>query len=117
MNVSVAAIDRGDNRATPHTPWPLVQPLAKRVPKPTSSPASASWPPQAEIATGIASPLTRRASRQPPIKPAMKSARQSLPVTGTSRPATIPLIPAMRPVVSSSRLAEIPMSVPPIVAV
>ena len=39
MKVIVAAIERGDSRPMPHTPWPLVQPPAWRVPKPTSSPA------------------------------------------------------------------------------
>ena len=42
MNVSVAAIERGESRPTPHTPWPLVQPLPSRVPKPTSRPAAIS---------------------------------------------------------------------------
>ena len=37
--ISVAVIDRTDNRAIPHTPCPLVQPLPSRVPKPTSTPA------------------------------------------------------------------------------
>jgi hypothetical protein len=35
---AVAAIECGDRRATPHTPWPLVQPEPKRVPMPTSRP-------------------------------------------------------------------------------
>ncbi len=42
MNVAVAASDRGDSRASPHTPWPLVHPFASRVPTPTSNPAAIS---------------------------------------------------------------------------
>jgi hypothetical protein len=40
MNTAVAAIERTDSLAMPHTPWPEVQPLASRVPKPTSRPAA-----------------------------------------------------------------------------
>jgi hypothetical protein len=39
MKDKVAAIERGERRATPQTPWPLVQPLPSLVPKPTSRPA------------------------------------------------------------------------------
>ena len=42
MKVTVAAIERGDRRAMPQTPCPLVQPLPRRVPNPTSSPAAIS---------------------------------------------------------------------------
>src|SRR3546814_4775518 len=38
MNAPVAAIERGDRRERPQTPWPLVQPLPSLVPKPTISP-------------------------------------------------------------------------------
>jgi len=40
MNTKVAAIERGERRAMPHTPWPEVQPPPSRVPKPTSRPAA-----------------------------------------------------------------------------
>jgi hypothetical protein len=40
MNVSVAASDRPDMRLRPQTPCPLVQPLPRRVPTPTSKPAT-----------------------------------------------------------------------------
>ena len=40
VNTIVAAIERADRRETPHTPWPLVQPLAMPVPTPTSRPAA-----------------------------------------------------------------------------
>ena len=42
MNVAVATRDERDNRETPHTPWPEVQPPPTRVPNPTSRPATIS---------------------------------------------------------------------------
>ena len=39
INSPVAVLDRIDRRAIPQTPWPLVQPPPKRVPKPTYRPA------------------------------------------------------------------------------
>lgn len=42
MKVTVAAKERGERRAKPHTPWPEVQPEPSLVPKPTSSPASSN---------------------------------------------------------------------------
>ena len=47
MNTPVATSDRGERRATPQTPCPLVQPLPSRVPKPTSRPAPTMRPPAA----------------------------------------------------------------------
>ena len=42
MKVAVATSERCDNRLTPHTPWPLVQPLPIRAPMPTRRP-HARW--------------------------------------------------------------------------
>jgi hypothetical protein len=39
MKVRVAAMDRGDSRAMPQTPWPDVQPEPKVTPIPTMNPA------------------------------------------------------------------------------
>ena len=39
-NTAVAAIDRGDSRAMPHMPWPLVQPAPIWVPTPTRNAAT-----------------------------------------------------------------------------
>ena len=50
MNVSVATIERAEKRLMPHTPWPLVQPLPRRVPIPTSRPAIASTGALAKLA-------------------------------------------------------------------
>ena len=38
MKSAVATSERGESRANPHTPCPLVQPPPRRVPKPTNSP-------------------------------------------------------------------------------
>ena len=38
MKMAVATSERGESRANPQTPCPLVQPPPRRVPKPTSSP-------------------------------------------------------------------------------
>ena len=39
MNTAVATSERGEPRPMPQTPWPLVQPAPRRVPKPTIRPA------------------------------------------------------------------------------
>jgi hypothetical protein len=39
---AVAASERRESRARPQTPWPLVQPLPRRVPNPTGRPATIS---------------------------------------------------------------------------
>ena len=41
IKTEVAKIERTDNLEIPHTPWPEVQPLPRRVPKPTKNPAKA----------------------------------------------------------------------------
>src|SRR3546814_18712137 len=60
MNFRVATIERAERRLTPQTPGPLVQPLPRRVPTPTASPATtgvaglaklASIPPDTNITT------------------------------------------------------------------
>ncbi len=38
MNEAVATTERGDSRAMPHTPCPLVHPLPVTLPKPTNRP-------------------------------------------------------------------------------
>ena len=37
-NTHTATIDLNENRPRPQTPWPLVQPLPRRVPAPTNKP-------------------------------------------------------------------------------
>jgi len=45
----VAINERKDNRLSPQTPWPLVQPEPILVPNPTSSPATINVVVEAEI--------------------------------------------------------------------
>src|SRR5690606_9851596 len=59
-NVTTAAMERGENRARPTMPWPLVQPEPMRVPKPTSSPASTMTGSEAVMVTAGQSPASRR---------------------------------------------------------
>src|SRR3546814_7734363 len=51
MNVRVATIERAERRLTPQTPCPLVQPLPRRVPTPTASPATTSVAGLAKLAS------------------------------------------------------------------
>src|SRR5262245_41481100 len=113
----VATIDLRDSRAIPHTPWPDVQPPPRRVPKPTSSPLTTIRAQLEGISgVGIAKPRT------PPVigarmRPAMNAALQIQSLPPTSRQdARIPLIPAMRPLISVRKVAASPMRAPPIAA-
>ena len=60
MNVATATSDRGDSRASPTTPWPLVQPEPIREPKPTSRPAMMSSGVEAWIVTAGHAPAISR---------------------------------------------------------
>lgn len=51
IKVSVATIERGDNRERPATPWPEVHPLPRRVPNPTSNPAIIIQPEPSSVCT------------------------------------------------------------------
>ena len=64
IKVAVATRERWERRLTPHTPWPLVQPLPSRVPKPTSNPATTSI--GQELKCAGSSPATR-AMRAPRV--------------------------------------------------
>src|SRR3546814_8757285 len=77
MNVRVATIERAERRLTPQTPCPLVQPLPRRVPTPTASPATtsvaglaklASIPPDTNITTSAprGRPITNIRSEEHP---------------------------------------------------
>ena len=52
MKIPVATNERGDRRAKPQTPWPLVQPEPSRAPKPTSRPEATSVSHEASKAGG-----------------------------------------------------------------
>src|SRR6185295_10956275 len=77
MNTIVAAIERGERRAMPQIPCPDVQPLPRRVPKPTSRPVIATTIQLGGIAGApSARPRAIKASGAA-IRPAMKAMRQA----------------------------------------
>ena len=98
MKTPVATTERGDRRARPQTPWPLVQPEPQRVPKPTIRPPSTSSQTSEVICTsGLR--ISAEARAAPPSRPAMKrrprvrGAPFDRPVAAAVRPET----PATRP--------------------
>jgi hypothetical protein len=112
---SVAAIERGESRAMPHTPWPEVQPPPSRVPKPTSNPAAMTIAKLAGIcggAAGRAMVPSSSGAAMSPIRNARRHPRSS-PVSASPR---MPLTPAMRPLRSISSTAASPMRPPPMSA-
>jgi len=118
MKTEVATSDRLDSRATPQTPWPLVQPPPRRVPNPTSSPAEISRTGEDAIVHG-GTPEACVADRSSgaATMPARKARRQARsPRPACARPPRMPLIPATRPFMNQSSAAESPMSTPPIAA-
>jgi hypothetical protein len=115
MNVIVAASERGERRAKPHTPWPEVQPEPIFVPKPTNNPATISVKLLAR--SSIESPpAAKEYIAAPQIKPTTKATRQnrSLPLVEPKMLLRIPETPAMRPFKSKSREAAMPINAPPI---
>src|SRR6185295_1706280 len=110
MKVATAAIDRGDSRARPHTPWPLVQPSPMVVPMPTSSPATASTGrprTPAPNAAGAIAAATTPVAISPTRKPTRNRRAES-----SARPR-MPLMPAIRPWNARTRAEARPISAPP----
>ena len=81
MKMSVATSERGDRRARPQTPCPLVQPEPRRAPKPAKNPPRTRVAPDAaNVGAGVAKARRARTGvgDQPgeaPIAPARRSAR------------------------------------------
>src|SRR5690606_8430588 len=115
MKVAVATIDRLESRPMPHTPWPLVQPLPRRVPKPTRSPAAASSAIEGEKLPAEKDPGERACIARPPsTSPPTNAPRQcSSPATGLISPPKMPLMPATRPSPKSKSAAPSPRIIPP----
>jgi len=114
MNMSVAANDRAERLARPHTPWPLVQPLPIWVPTPTASPADASTRGFDVIANPWASAVAAVTSHAPSGRPARNAIRQPRsPLLGKKLRPRIPLTPAIFPFASRSAAAASPISAPP----
>src|ERR1700730_5390370 len=107
-------MERGDKRAKPRMPWPDVQPEPSRVPNPTSRPAMPSQDSDFSIlTTGQPPNMVRKRSgprSRPMTKAAFVTSRASMPL---NRPPTIPLMPAIRPLRTSSSTAEKPINAPP----
>src|SRR5690606_27878954 len=76
MKVAVATMERGESRARPQTPWPLVQPLPRRAPKPTSRPPMMSSSGEASSCTTGARLCTTETSITPTGIPTTKARRQ-----------------------------------------
>ena len=118
MNVITLASDRTDPRLSPQTPWPLVQPLAMRVPKPTSKPATTRPPVPAtgcDAGKGATSCQTHGATKSPATKSRrVRSAAIGLFVISARKGlASSDVMPAMRPLPSTKIPLARPISRPP----
>ena len=91
MNTAVAAIERGESRAMPQTPWPLVQPEPKVTPTPTIRPPMTRSPVETGTANGTVPPAATNATGAR-IAPARKARRHELAVSkGEKTPDRMPL--------------------------
>src|SRR5574343_146335 len=114
MKVSVAAIERGERRAMPQTPWPLVQPEPRRLPKPTIRPASTmrTGGVSMRAAGSGANSAHRVGAARMPSRKAKRQARSAHGLRAQAL-AMMPLTPAMRPSASARMSAESPIRAPP----
>ena len=115
MKTSVATIERGDRRLMPHRPWPLVQPLPRRVPKPTSRPADEQQcrvPPRGRPNDAGCSAAHERAATDEPDDERQRASALSPGAARKSSP-TMPVMPATRPFKIHKSAAASPMSAPP----
>jgi len=114
IKTRVATMDLGDNRPMPQIPWPLVQPLPRRVPKPTRKPAVISSPRGKSVRSLYESGKTLTKRNVPVIMPSKKTRRQShSPAVGVSSSESMPLMPVIRPLKSSITVALRPINKPP----
>ena len=89
MKTPVAANERGESRARPQTPWPLVQPEPSRAPKPTSRP-EATRTGQFAAKTGAAAPHKPRAIGAERTSPTISDQRHGASASRiSSAPPTI----------------------------
>ena len=110
----MAAMDRFDKRATPHMPWPLVQPDPIRAPKPTSRPATISVGMERSSPKEMTPTADQLAANPPMTRPIRKTARQShSPARGNTTPAIMPLIPAILPLNNNRSPPPNPINTPP----
>lgn len=113
MKHTVATIDRGERRDRPHTPWPLVQPDPYRVPMPTNTPATIS-PNQPLLNSICGSVANKPHSSGAMSRPRRKSTFSLTPSLPRCKRLPIrPLMPAIRPLATTNRLAARPINAPP----
>ena len=113
MKVHTATAERGERRASPQMPWPLVQPLPSRDPNPTRSPAAMVTGTPAESPASNRLGKSANPARPANASPTTKAACQPRGGLGFQSPETMPLMPAVRPMVPMSRSAAPPSNRPP----
>ena len=116
INSGVATSERTENRDMPQTPWPLVQPLPRRVPNPTNNPPTISSNGE-EGYCDITPSLIQLMITAPTniLRTNVVAKIQGGPdlLIADAR-ANRPLIPAIRPAPSSRTAAANPINNPPI---
>jgi hypothetical protein len=106
------AIDRGERRDMPQTPWPLVQPDPYRVPMPTNTPAAIS--PSQPLLNSICGSAVNKPHRSGAMsRPRRNSASHHASPPRCKRLPIRPLMPAIRPLATTNRLAARPINAPP----
>ena len=104
MKLNVANNDRGERLPRPHTPCPLVQPEPRRVPKPMSTPDTASTgKPCGKLM--VPNPSSAAGSARPIKKAILQPFAPKTPLAAFSK---MPLIPAILPFSSKSVAAPAP---------
>ena len=112
IKVTVAAIERGERRAFPQIPCPLVHPDPRRVPNPTNSPATINNGTLLLIVTaGKGAPNWYNNGET--MSPKTNSTCQTSTFFGLSKLALIPLTHAMRPMPSNKMTVATPIIAPP----
>ena len=107
-------MERGESRAMPQMPCPLVQPLPMRVPKPTNRPPRMRVLIGKPLSGGLVVAAQRCTSIAPRTMPTRKAKRQYRSnVAAVNMPAIMPEMPVIRPENSSIIAALSPISVPP----
>jgi len=114
MNIHVETQERVEKRDIPHTPCPLVQPLASDVPTPTKSPAiiinHGGRLKSPSNNSGAISEVTTPAISKPVIKHTFHILSG---FNGVNSDLTNPEIPATLPNKTSNKAHETPIKAPP----
>ena len=117
MNVSVATIERRLNRLIPHTPCPEVHPPPRRVPNPTSPPATAITHQGPSMRWGKSCGHPRKSPTPVSINPARNAQRHRPACPGAPTTCSkIPLMPAICPLSTNIAPDARPIITPPTLA-